>query len=105
MNTVAQNASTTPLNALVWVFGLAAAAVLALFATTMLLAANHRRRRDRGRYRSELSEFADKSKARKRGPDPFERSIRALTTGDLVADSDARRTVIEIATELGHIRP
>lgn len=97
----AQSASATPLNALVWVFGLAAAAVMALFVTTMVLAAIHRWRRDNGRYRSEL---VGKLREQERDPDPFGRSIRALTTGDLVMDSDARQAVIDIARAIGDDR-
>lgn len=106
-----------PLNALVWVFGIAGGAALALALTTMAFAAGHKKRRDGGKYLPSLSRPADHLKHVKSKEDwlkesgskstetvesgsPPADSMRALTTGDLIMDPVALRSVVEIATEL-----
>jgi hypothetical protein len=110
-----------PLNALVWIFGIAGAAALGLALTTMAFSAGHKRRRDRGKYRPYLSALAEhlrgikdkedwlkestakSTKPTEHRPPPAD-STQALTTGDLVRDPTALRSVVEIATELRRLR-
>lgn len=110
-----------PLNALVWVFGIAGGAALALALTVMVLAVNHKKRRDGDKYHPALSALADHLKGISGKEDwlkesvpqpsksgehqvPLVDSTRVLTTGDLVVDSVALRSVAEIATELRRLR-
>jgi hypothetical protein len=114
-----------PLNALIWVFGVAGGAALVLALSAMALAANHKHRREGDRYHLGLSALADHLKGSRgeegslkesvsQPPQPGQTakrdrvlladSTRVLTTGDLVMDPAALQSVAEIATELQRMR-
>jgi hypothetical protein len=77
----------SPLNALIWVFGVAGGILFVLMIATMILAGVHKRRRVGNRYeiKSDLSNWD---------------SIRILTTGDLVMDAGLRQSAKKAAEQL-----
>lgn len=76
--TLATSSTASPLNALIWVFGIGGGAVLILMLTAVALAWNHKIRRKAGTY-------------------TIFRSGQIVTIGDLVVDTRLREDAEEVA--------
>ena len=116
---VAVTAKPAPLDALVWVFGVVGGAAIILALAAMALAADHKIRRNAGRYQPALIALTrylqdvdgnhtagtQVSRSAESGAleSPPADSGRALTTGDLIMDPVLLRHVAEIAAELKRI--
>jgi hypothetical protein len=83
-------ATSSPLSALVWVFGSIGGLSVVLVLTSMALAARHR-----GRRRQWVAAIG-----RSNGLESAGSADRILTSGDLVRDGDLRRLVLAEAEKL-----
>ena len=86
MNVAAQSTLSSPLNALIWVFGVAGGVSIALILTSMALAWRHRKRRN--------------NLLRWSGQDVVEYWNRLLTSGDLVMARQLRVGAVRVARQL-----
>ena len=94
---------STPLNALVSVFGIAGGIALFVIVITFALSADHKRRRNKGRYRKRLKELEEQLRiegASTRRQLLLWDSARALTTGDLVMNPMTLNAAIAVAQQL-----
>lgn len=93
---VTSSATSSPLNALVWVFGVIGGVAVVLLLTSMALAARHRGRR---------RQWVATIRRSHHDLDFIESADRILTSGDLVRDRELRRLVLAAAQELRQRRP
>jgi hypothetical protein len=90
----AQSASSSPLNALIWIFGVAGGASIVLILTSAALAWNHMKRRN------SLREVTLDPKGNASISYPLlERYSRIITSGDLVMDEELYSEAVRLAQE------